>query len=118
MLVLAFQGDALAECVAEFLSARRTPVTAIRPETVADHEWTVCDGQLKSDGDTISGIFVRCPPHSHFSMQFAEQDQQFADTEIQALLLAASNLPSVFVVNRYGPAAFSTIPSGACGDPC
>ncbi len=64
---------------------------------------TLDEKHIIIEGDRVTGLLVRPRGSAGFAATFNDADRSFASAEASALLLAAMQLPSVRVVNRYGP---------------
>lgn len=111
MLVVAAGGDWLALRVARGLREGGAEVSSVAPEQLAGARLTLDGDALYWDGQRLLGVLLRPPAFAGFSEEFEQDDRPFCDAEVRALWLAASHLPSVLAINRYGPGDWLPGPS-------
>lgn len=106
IVVVAHPGDCLADAVISHFQSTATPVVKLEPAVLADQVVELQADTFILNDQVIGGILFRCIPNEFFSENFATEEQHFANTELQALWLAAIHLNSVCSVNRLDPVAW------------
>lgn len=106
VLIVAYPGDHFAEAVAGRLERSKSQVLCVEPSQMPDLTVALRGDRLTVNGQAVGGVLARCPSNAFFSESFSDEDQSFVSTEIRAVWLAATQLPSVYAVNRLDPVAY------------
>ncbi|MEL7361561.1 MAG: hypothetical protein AAFN13_05785 [Bacteroidota bacterium] len=106
IVIVGSSADALASAVAASLRRRGADVLCADPFDLTGLRVSLYEERFTVEDRRVGAIVFRAPPDMSFSRSFRAEDRSFCDAETRALWLAASHLPSVLAVNRYGAGAW------------
>jgi len=104
--LIAWPDDKLTGAVAERLSQRGERWRWLVPANLGSTSVSIDAQDLYIDGEHASGVLWRARPEADFSVEFAEADRVFVDSEVRSFWLAALNLPGLATTIRPDAALF------------
>jgi len=104
--LVAWPDDKLTGAVAEQLSRRGLRWRWLVPANLGSTSVSIAAEELYIDGERATGVLWRVQPEADFSVEFADADRVFVDSEVRSFWLAALNLPGLATASRPDAALF------------